>query len=803
MANVKKILIFIVIFTISISNGFFYARTNNVNITKAEELIKERRFKEAKDILTTEYAVDDKNEAYIIKLLEKIELEESKINAKTDAAIKSILNDNNIKAEELLVDLESLKGNFNQKVNNIIDTSEVLNEKLKRINSFYEYIGKAEKELTEFRVDPALENYKSAIDIFRLVPADIKDGQISRIIGDINDFQKTIMSYDIDLKVSFDSSSDPSYDGLIGQYRELEKTVKDIQKLENEILKIKKEYEKYYNEELKTTINYQAYDFIIDAYLSSIRTGIQKKSRWIVDNIFKLGFEEIQNLKESKDGNTSRVDTLYGLLEKDAGYYSFYNPVIDYDANLYLARSDRNVFDYTQYLTKKNKLYYEINAIHIEKDYDESLNYYNRYEERLKARDLKNAENLLSKSESIIKDAGKKMNSINEFLDPYRNLENDDTYKEIFAADKKVGDRITVLENKIDDSLKYVRDSYEKIKALIAEANEKYNTGSTYYRKSDYENAKKFLSEANDRYYEIIAKINDNESDKRIESISKMLKEIENRLYTDDMKLADQKIEESKKSFYNEKYEDASSNLNIAENIYLKYDESSDIIDYYKERILTALKLKSGTQLSSDDPVYYHILELFKDANNAYEIGKKTNDRAQYDTALKFVSQILFEKPYNEEARFLETKILKETDPVAFEQKFQSYFTKAKDLLAKARTSKTKNDYGNALLELQQLKVFDKNTAEINRYITECKNVLEFVPKQLTELDKSEARRLVNTAKNNYKNGNFENALNNVNRAITLWEDVPEARNLVENHFSPRVKEHKTFMYAETSCEVA
>jgi hypothetical protein len=774
----KKIFVIFIIINLFMSGGMAYGKTKNINISKAEQLIKERKFKEAKDILTTEYAINNKDEDYILKLLQKIELEETKINVKTDAAIKSMLNNDNKKAEEFLLDLDSLKGDFNKKITDIIDTSGILNEKLKKINGFYANIGKAENDLINYNMDSAVGNYKNAIDFFRIDAGSLKNKSLVKLINDFNDFEKKIILYDIDGKMSFDSSSDLDYNGIFAEYDKLEKNAVEMIKMEDDFIKLKKDLGGNASDEIKSDVELQAYEFIIEGYMNSLRNGIQKKAGWILENVFKLSSTEIKNMKTTKNYDFTKLKGMSDLLNGKLEYYSFYNPMVNYSANLFLDRTKNNIYRYADYITKKNRLDFEMNSLQLDKSYETSNGYYVQYESKIKERDLKSAESAINKSNSVITDIDAKRDMLDRILEPYKDLENNDVYKDVFSEKKNAEDKVAALETKIKDSMQYVKTTYEQINQLIVAANDRYNSGYNYYKKNDYENAKNQLNDANNKYYDILAKITDKEIEKKVENISKTLKEIDNRLYVDDMKLAEQKIESAKKSFYNEKYDEASSNLGIAENIYQKYDESNDVISYYKERIITAIKLKSGTKLSTDDPVYYHILELFKDANNAYESGKKNNDINEFNTALKYLSQILFEKPYNEDARFLETKILKETDPAAFEQKFQAYFSKAKDILAQARSSKTKKDYGNALLELQQLKVFEKNTAEINSYIAECKGVLEFVPKDLTENDRKNAKDLVVNAKNYYKNGDFQKALYDINQAIKLWEDVPEARNI-------------------------
>ena len=244
------------------------------------------------------------------------------------------------------------------------------------------------------------------------------------------------------------------------------------------------------------------------------------------------------------------------------------------------------------------------------------------------------------------------------------------------------------------------------------------------------------------------------------------------------MAIADKELDNAKKNFYNEKYEEAKKNLDYAESLFTKYDEQNDTINYYRERISSAIRIKSGTKVKPDDPAYDHIVELFKNANDFYNTGRKNNEKEMFETSLNFLGQILVEKPYNEEARFLETKILKETDPINFESRYNSYYEKAMARLDKARTSKSKPDYGDAMLEFQQLLKFEKNTNQINGYINECKKALEFTKKEITVIDKDYANKLANQAKDYYAKGQYKEALDSANNAIAAWDEVTGAKEI-------------------------
>jgi hypothetical protein len=766
MIKLKKILLIILIFILSSFCSLeIYAR-RNPNIARAESLIKERQFKDAKSILLIEFANDPENEDLIIGLLDKIDAEEGKIGDKSNAAISSLKKNDTEKAEDFLKEIQNkLKGEYNKKVTDIVTSSEVLNEKVKKVNAFYKMIYEAEEMVINYKLEDGVKKYKEALDIFRITNEN-PDKNFVKFGERFVESENKLLNFGVDKKF-FDASVDISVDAVLKNYNALDTQSKDYIKFEDELISVRKELNTT-DSETKKTVDYQAYDFILNAYIQVLRRNIQKNGLIVVNETFKLLENEFKN---EKIANFTNIDKLLDLItNKKLEYYSFYNFLVNYNLNVLMKRSSKNFYTYIDYLNNKNVYILRTNLAKVKNSYSETVAIYNSYEKKLENREMRSAEEDLNKANKKLPGLNTSTEELDSLFKPFEKAADSKNFKNVFDEYKDLTDKIVKVDTEIKDASQYVENTTNLLRKLYDEANEKYNSALASYKKNNYDDAAKDFEEVDNKFYEILSKVKDKDIESKIDSVDKYLKEIKNRLYERDIGIAENNIENAKKNFYNEKYEDANKSILVAESIYTKYDETSDAIVYYKDRIMSALKLRSGTKLSIDDPVYDNITELFKNSNDAYE-------KKDFQKALAYLNQILLEKPYNEEARFLETKILKETDPVNFERKFQQYYDKAKEVLAKARNSGSKTDFGNALVELEQLKIFKKDENVINNLIAECKKNLEFTKKDLTQTDKNYAVSLVNKAKNFYQNGKFAEALDAVNEAIKIWEDVPEARN--------------------------
>ncbi|HOV13679.1 MAG TPA: hypothetical protein PK771_05300, partial [Spirochaetota bacterium] len=755
----------------------FAIKKKNQNIVKAELLIKQRKFKEARDILAKEFSLDPDNEDLIIKLINKIEDEEGKVGETTQAVTKSLLDNDSKRAAELLKDLDKLKGDYSEKVKEIIKTTEIVNEQVTKLNDFYKHLEDGEKSIIKRELSDCIENYGKAIDIFKIKTPERFDDNFVNYANEFDVMETKLKNYGIDSKW-LKETKNISFEFVVNEYVKMAMKINEWIKFEDELISLKK---KLTNTDIRTknTIEYQSYELINFSYIDLVRNGITTYSLALLNYIFKLLEKYISEMEKGDMQNKNVVDNLFDLINnKKVENYSHYNLNFNFSRDLYLKRSYINVNEFLEYITQKNNLYARNKIAIVKTTYDVANNYYETYKTNLTDRELQTAEKNIKNSLSYIDGLFKGRDEISKIIFDYNEIMNTKYYKETYDKYLSLNGKIVSLNTNIKNGIKEIEETTFQIKVLLAEANDKYNIALNNYKREKFEEAKDNFTEANDKYFEVLSKVKDREVERRIESAKKFIEEIEQRFYKKDMEIADNQLDNAKKNFYNEKYEEAKKNLDYAESLFNKYNEENDTINYYRERIASAIRIKSGTKVKTDDPAYDHIVELFKNANDSYNTGKKTNDKDMFVTALNFLGQILVEKPYNEDARFLETKILKETDPANFESRFKNYYDKAMAKIDKARASKSKLDYGEALLELQQLLKFEKNVNQINGLINESKKALEFTKKEITVIDKDYANKLVTQAKEFYGKGQYRECLDSANNAIKAWEDVPGAKEI-------------------------
>lgn len=773
----KLVIVFVLTLSFFFNNEQILAKKKNQNLLKAEQLIKQRKFKEARDILAKEYSLDPDNEDLIIKLINKVEDEEGKVGEKTQAVTESLLENDTKRASELLKDLNKLKGDYSEKVKDIVKKTEVVSEQVKKLNNFYKSIDDAEKSIINKDLSNAMDNYSKAIEIFKISEDGQYDNKFVKYGKDFDNVEKRVISSGVGLKLMKDSQY-ADFEFIVDEYVKMVTKINEWIKIEDDLILIKNILNNL-SEKSKNTIEFQSYELINYSYIDLIRNGIKNYSTLLLEKIFFLLEKYIAEVEKGNNQNQNIVNNLFDLVDtKKVENYSLYNLNFNFTRDLYLKRNYINVNEYLEYITRKNNLFLRNKIAKVKLVYDTAFGYYETGKKNIADRELQSGEKNLKISDSYMTGLLRDKEDIAKDIFDYSEILNTKYYKETYDKYRGLNDKIVSLNTNVKTGIKEIEETTYQIKVLLAEANDKYNLALNYYKKGNFEESKNVFIDSNDKYYEILSKVRDKEIERRIENSKKYIEEIEQRFYKQDMEIADNQLENARKNFYNEKYDDAKKNLDYAESLFTKYNEENETIGYYRERIASAIRIKSGTKVKPDDPAYDHIVELFKNANSSYDMGKKSNDKEMFNNALNFLGQILVEKPYNEEARFLETKILKETDVANFESRFQNYYEKAMTKLEKARETKSKIDYGDALLEMQQLLKFEKDINRINGFINEAKKALEFTKKEITVIDKDYANKLVVKAKDFYGKAKYKDALDTVNEAIKAWDAVPDARNI-------------------------
>ncbi|MBN2546325.1 MAG: hypothetical protein JXB50_11045, partial [Spirochaetes bacterium] len=372
----------------------------------------------------------------------------------------------------------------------------------------------------------------------------------------------------------------------------------------------------------------------------------------------------------------------------------------------------------------------------------------------------------------IIKEINPKIDNLNRITEPYKAIKNDDFVQFI----KKISDYETEAKSNTDKVNKSYDDLNSKItyvNVLLDQANKLFDASVANFNNKRYETAKENFTDTKTKYIEITNRLKSEYVSRQLDRIDEYLKNLEQLLFRQDIKRAEEHLEKAIQYLYTEKFEEAKTEMDETETIYEKYrdneqiyKQNSEIIKYYRERILTAIKMKTSSKLTIDDQSYEELTELMKNANKYYE-------QDQYDKARNTITQVLLEKPYYEDARIFEVKLLLKTDPKNFEEIYNNYFNDAK----------SKYDRGlfdQALISFEQLLKFEKNINVIRNYILECKKKLGLIKPEITSEDRAYAQKLVADANASYANKNYQDAYNKANLALNVWPNVPRARDIRE-----------------------
>lgn len=754
----KKYFLLITIFLLIISSNIYInaKKEKNPNIQQAEDLIKDKKFNEALKILLQELPKDEDNEDTIMKMIDKIEKEKQKIIGMIYAVKESIKNGDFEKAEEILNEMGN-RGDFDKTISRIIETMQKEKGPLKKINNFNNYIKTAEEYLINYDIKRAFETYRSALDIYRAKVSTVNDPRFRDAFNKFISSERSLINTNIETDV-FSNNESLDYDQIINEKKRLDKITSGWKKLERDLLSVDQAFARS-SRNTKDNIVFEAFDSITNKYIETIRRSIQKNGNTLLRDLKILAAKERESLAEGNlksTGTLSKIFDLMDRLEDD----SFYKLTVDFKRDFLFERNKKNLISYLEHITTKNEYKLKRQELISFNQFKLANDQYEKYLDQTKSKELIKADRSLKNAKKEAKNTKDELND----LDLYYSYFTDLKYPEFdvyLTSSQKLSNELDDFNDRLLKGTKELGNSMRYADGLLEEADRMYSTSRNYFDRKNYKEAKINFEETKDKYFEVALVMNSDYVNSRIDRINRYLDEIENIFFKINMNRADRNIEKAKTNFYAENYEEAKKNIDDADEIFKKYNQNRDIIEYYQKRILSAIRIQSGSKLTMDDQAYRVITELMRNARNQY-------NRGNYDKARKYLTQILLEKPYYRQARLLETKLLKETDPKSFLQIYNSYYTKAK---AKYDTG----NYSDALLEFQQLIEFGKDTKAINRYIYQCKLRLNLIKPVTSEKDKQRARSLIKQAQSDYANGKYKSALDKANQAIRTWEDVPEA----------------------------
>ena len=353
MVKVSRIL-FILLSLLFLSNTqtLYAVKKKNQEILKAQELIKQRRFKEARDILAKEYSLNPDDEDLIIKLINKIEDEEGKVGERTQAVTKSLLDNDTKRAAQLLKELDKLKGNFSEKVNDIIKTTGIVNEQVSRLNEFYNYLEAGEEGIINKEFSTSLNNYGNAINIFRLKYPERFDKNFIEYCANFDLLENKLRSSDVTFKQIGDKKN-INFEFVVDEYVKMASKISEWIKMEDELINLKKKLQSV-DIRSKNSIEYQSYELINFSYIDLTRNSIATYSLSLLKYIFNLLEKYISEMENNNFENKNIVDNLFDLINnKKIENYSNYNLNFNFIRDLYLKRSYININEFLEYITIK------------------------------------------------------------------------------------------------------------------------------------------------------------------------------------------------------------------------------------------------------------------------------------------------------------------------------------------------------------------------------------------------------------------------------------------------------------------
>lgn len=745
----------IIILTLLLVFAFFRVQPSEITLDRVKQaklLIENGDYRSAMEILSSELKNNHENREEILHLVRLIE--EKKIFIINSAnKIMNLYSKNEFAEADKLRKSVKLDGNFDDETNLIIERIKSLQVVISKRVGFVDYINAAEKNITEYRLKDAVGNIDAAIKIYEMTD----DNNLKSIFdAKFDDYKMENLFLYPDIAINSTSDIETEFNKL-GDYR------RRFLKLESDMMEVFRVFDELLVKEDNPTkrLVYSAYRTAADKSAeTAIRVG-QLVYRMFSNSLFDYCDKIIIDNKPDLE---SDLEFAYSFIKKNSfERFAFYKNKINFNDMRYLKRSQNNIYDYLVYAAKKDKLYYKINELGLNKKIDEAASILIAHKENLDNGDLIAAGNTLKKltalNQSIQNEKYQFEKSIdNSFFDsPY--LKSDKTVYD------SVVNSVTKLNTQITDESAGLENTKIRISNLLVDAQKKDKEAVLSQKSGDYDRAKELYEAAKTGYYEVTALTRSKEIDLRVEEIVREMKNIESEIFRRDIESADKLVLQARTFLYNEDYKSASERIRKAQELYRKNNQANEYASKLEQRIETAIKMRREVTLNYDDGAYKNIVEW-------YDNAIKSLNNKDYVRAELFKDKILSEKPFYEKARQLEIKILlAKGDMAFFKSRFNEYFNESLKFF-------NEGNYTAALNGFKQLLEYNYDTKRINEYIYSCNVKLGFISKPVTVDERGNAVALVERAKRYYESGDFENALKLSEQAINLWEDVPNVSSI-------------------------
>lgn len=758
--DMRKLIFYIIIlFTIEIIPAKSFFKKSD-EITRAENLIEEKKYQEAMSILLTQYTVDMKHQEYILKLIKKIEDEKSKLIEDTHAMVKLFDMQKYEEANELKKDM-NLEGEFDTATNKILENAKKLENSLLLRNTFLDNMTGAEKALVEYDFEEAFTSFLSAREVYTVDQVEELVDFLVRLKERENLLESQELNFDFDaFQLQF---SDESQDFLItiaymeSLFNELRTFTSELYVQEQIFSSLNDQVTVYMNQFEEYNLQLSSYKVVIGGYLSIIRRAIHRNYSVLFDILYAF-YKKTEGVTEKNSETVTILKQIENFIaEKRLSYYNFYKMVVNFDNTRLIARSRNNLYRYADFNYKVDEISFFVSYHDLGYLLNDSEKVFDSFTIDKEQGDL------LSAGDKLVQldERSRQLQSMNDILTGM--VENSVYEKDLFESELKLYEDLVKKVSEFNDKIVYENQSLEnrklKIQNLLSTANAQFNEAEELLASQRFDESKDKYNEAEANYLEIALLTTSSEVDNKISTIKRRLKQIEEEIFRKDILDAENFVLQARRYLYSEDYEKAGENIRDAVRLYRKHEQNTDAIESLSQRIETALQMKKETTLSFDDGTYKNIVEWFENA-------EKSLAKGDYDRAEMLKDRILSEKPYYEEARKLEIRILlAKGDEELFKQRFNVYYEEAME-------NYNIGNYTQALNGFEQLLEFKYDTQAINRMIYQCRDKLGLIRRTISEADKNAARKLVTNARNMYNDGDFEEALETVNQAVIIWEQV-------------------------------
>jgi len=516
----------------------------------------------------------------------------------------------------------------------------------------------------------------------------------------------------------------------------------------------------------KKGLEYIALYSIMSKHIICIRAGINKIGREVFNNTIIVLERYFSNLKNRNRGEEyaiiKLIEYLYRAYE-DGAYKTG-----EKSAGLLYSRLEELNFKEKQVSYSKLVYYDMIFPIFIAEIEQANVNRkYVEFQEYRVGLDLDKAFGILKDYDKFTAELFQFEQSAAKKAREFAGLQTDEIVKSAFARYRALNEGSRQIVNTFYKANEDYKDQRNKIEQLTLQAERQFREAVNQFNQRQFDISNETFNTANEVYIMLAKETKSTFIKTQMDRIIDYKQRIIDIKKENDIVLAGNLYDSARSYFYRENYEKSKEEIDKSGELYLKHGLISDSFTAFSERILTALRVKSGTDVKIDDPLYDMISELYKQAYMLFE-------EKDYQNALDLVSNILLEKPYNKNARVLETQILKMIDINSFNERFEVYF----------RDAKEKFDSGNfqgALTDFEQLTMFETRQAVINKYISDCKSKLRISRPDTKTINTGAAINLVATAERLFIQGKFQEAYTSIENALKIWEDVPKGSVLRTN----------------------